>query len=85
MEKATPICQRNRMHSKNDEQISGEKLIDALNRGAVAAYNDQVQRAVLNEAIRKGSYVAKPRPPGSSNAVYGTPIKDGFDGAEKLD
>lgn len=70
------------MDSKDDHQIFAEKFLDALNRGAAAAYNDPIQRAVLDEAIRQGSYVAKPRSAGSTNTVYGTPIRDGFAAAQ---
>lgn len=62
----------------NETELDGLKLVDALNRGAAEAYADPVQRAVLDEAIRQGSYVAKPVKAYSLNAVFGTPIVDGF-------
>lgn len=69
MENANAICQGRRMDSKNDHVISVERFLDALNCGAAAAYNDPIQRAILDEAIRQGSYVAKPRSAGSTNMV----------------
>jgi hypothetical protein len=71
------------MNSKDDHRIFAAKFLDALDRGAAAAYNDPIQRAVLDEAIRQGSYVAKSRSAGSTNTIYGTPIRDGFAAARE--
>jgi hypothetical protein len=65
------------MNPMGQNQLSGEKILEALKRAAAEAAADPVQSDVLARARASGSYEAK-RAAGTVQRTTGEPIIDTF-------